>query len=120
MGSDLQFRNDDMRFFDDLTDEEQGLLLLAFYRGKTIQERRVSAGVWENVTDKPNWGCGIFRIAEPRVVVQWANDSGPSGVGWWYDSRETADDASANRSRAAVIRRTMIDGKVVSYHFEEA
>lgn len=118
MGSDLQFRNDDKLRWDDLPDEAQGLLLLAFYRGKTIQEWQ---GSWEDVTDKPNWGCGVFRIKyEPRVVVQWANDSGPSGVGWWYDSRRTADDASANRSRAAVIRRTTIDGKVVSYDFEEA
>ena len=117
MGSDMEFRNDDKLQWDDLSDEEQGLLLLAVYRGKTIQEWQ---GSWEDVTDKPDWGCGIWRIkSEPRVVVQWANDTS-SGIGWWYHSREEADEANANRSRAAVIRRTAIDGKVVSYHVEEA
>lgn len=124
MGSDLQFRNEDKRKWSELTDKEKGCLLLAFYEGRTIEEWWSKENEWEGFAIKdghsPAWELGIWRIKpEPVTAVHWAKDSVPGVVGWWYDSKEDAKSTVRGKNCIALIRRTMIDGKVVSYALEE-
>ena len=111
----MEFLNEDKRSWKDLTDEEKGLLLLAYYEGKVIQEW--CEYDWYDDCLSPDWADGIWRI-KPEAVkqVRWCNDY-KDGSDVWHYSREAAD-RTADENRIAVIRREIVDG-VVSYFKED-
>ena len=122
----MQFLNEDQRIWDNLTDEEQGLLLLAWHKGLQIQYWDVDHKEWNNeshiedCTYNPFYLSGhyAFRIKlEPVKEVHWCNDYKDDRVYWWYASREAAD-KGATAKRLAVIRREIVGG-VVSYFKED-
>lgn len=77
---------------------------------------------WTWNTEPPIVRITHFRVTkkhvEPVAVVKWANDYRYGHGGAWHSTREAADKVAGN-ARIGVIRRTMIDGKVVSYELEE-
>jgi len=112
----VQFLNENKRIWDKLTDEEKGVLLLAYYEGKVIQEW--CEYDWYDDCLSPDWADGIWRIKpEPVKEVHWCNDYGDYLFHWWYTSREEAD-KGADGTLIAVIRREIVDG-VVSYYKED-
>ena len=122
----MEFLNEDKRRFSDLTDEEQGLLLLAWHKGLQIEYWDVDDKEWndqphiKDCTYSPFFACqeAAFRIKpEPVKEVHWCNDYTYAHVTWWVPSRKAAD-AEAAKKRIAVIRREIVDG-VVNYYREE-
>ena len=116
------FENTGKKSWNELDDNTKGLLMLAYYEGKTIQEWWANENEWEDFsldTDGyyPEWNLGIWRIKhEPVKQVHWCNDY-KDGRAVWCLSRETVD-ITATENRIAVIRREIMDG-VVSYYKED-
>ena len=120
------FENTGKKSWNELDDNTKGLLMLAYYEGKTIQEWWDNENEWEDWHDfdynsdycyPPKWQHGIWRIKpEHGKEVHWCNDYEEEPF-YWYDSREDAD-KEANEYRIAVIRREIVDG-VVSYYKED-
>jgi len=122
----MQFLNEDKRSWDNLTDEEQGLLLFAWHKGLQIQYWDLDDKEWNNEAHIEDCTCNpffdgqedAFRIKpEPVKQVHWCSDYEYGFNGWWHKSRELAD-TNANEKRIAVIRREIVDG-VVSYYKED-
>jgi hypothetical protein len=122
----MQFLNEDKRRFSDLTDEEKGLLLLAWHKGLQIQYWVADDNEWndeshiEDCTFNPflDGEQYAYRIKpEPVKQVHWCNDYEDGPVDVWHYSRAAAD-WGAGESRIAVIRREIVDG-VVSYYRED-
>ena len=116
------FENTGKKSWNELDDTTKGLLMLAYYEGKTIQEWWDNENEWEDFsldTDGyyPEWNLGIWRIKpEPVKQVHWGNDY-EHGTFGWYASREVAD-TTADPKRIAVIRREIVDG-VINYYRED-
>ena len=119
------FENTGKKSWNALDDNTKGLLLLAYYEGKTIQEWCQDEGNgeydwydWYDDCLYPEWVDGIWRIKpEPVKHVHWCNDYQDTPPFWWHQSRAEAD-KWANEYRIAVIRREIVDG-VVSYYKED-
>ena len=119
------FENTGKKRWNELDDNTKGILLLAYYEGKTIQEWFDGEGSgeydwydWNDDHEHPEWVRGIWRIKpEPVKQVQWCNDYEHGLNGWWHKSRELAN-TNANEKRIAIIRREIVDG-VVSYYKED-
>lgn len=118
------FENTGKKSWNELDDNTKGILLLAYYEGKEIQEwwDDEKGQEWEDVEkncyDPPEWEYGIWRIKpEPVKEVSWMNDFGEEGGSMWHDNR---DDLIGSRIEEpiAVIRREIVDG-VVSYYKED-
>ena len=117
------FENTGKKSWNELDDNTKGLLMLAYYEGKTIQEWWANENEWEDFsldTDGycPEWNLGIWRIKpEPVKQVRWGNDYEDEPPFCWYLSRASADKVACE-SRIGVIRREIVDG-VVSYYKED-
>jgi hypothetical protein len=123
------FENTGKKSWNELDDNTKGLLLLAYYEGKTIQEWCEDEGNgeydwydWYDDYLHPEWADGIWRIKpEPVKQVHWMNDYTPPKLvlsfDRWLPSRAMADNA-AYENRIAVIRREIVDG-VASYYKED-
>ena len=130
----MEFLNEDKRIWDDLTDKEQGNLLLAWHKGLQIQYWNDIEKEWhdeDNIEDcaySPFLGYGhkAFRIkSEPVKQVHWCNDYENGLVAKWHRSRDIADlcslptsDSPPRPARIAVIRREIVDG-VINYYKED-
>lgn len=64
----------DKKCFVDLTDVEQGALMLAWHRGSTIQQLGdVGKGIWYGVGETLTWSdYGVYRV-KPTPIVAYAN-----------------------------------------------
>ena len=122
----MEFLNEDKRIWDGLTDDEKGLLLLAWHKGLQIQYWATYDKEWhdeahiEDCAYNPFWGGAqkAFRIKpEPMKQVHWANDYTYAHVTWWVPSRKSAD-RTALANRISVIRREIVGG-VVNYYRED-
>lgn len=64
-------------------------------------------------------GPSLFDIHDlPKTKTHWVNDYGHDLGGFWYDSREEADDKTYSY-RIAVIRREWTEGELPKYFAEE-
>ena len=63
----------DKKCFVDLTDVEQGALMLAWHRGSTIQFQSSSLGGWIDAVGSPNWGDYEMYRVKPTPIVAYAN-----------------------------------------------
>lgn len=118
------FENTGKKIWNELDDNTKGILLLAYYEGKAIQEWCQDEGNgeydwydWYDDYLHPEWADGIWRIKpEPVKQVHWCNDY-KDGTFGWYAARKDAEKAH-EKGRIAVIRREIVDG-VVSYYKED-
>ena len=119
------FENTGKKSWNELDDNTKGILLLAYYEGKAIQEWCQDEGNgeydwydWYDDYHHPEWADGIWRIKpEPVKQVSWMNDFGEECGSMWHDNR---DDLIGSRIEEpiAVIRREIVDD-VVSYYKED-
>jgi hypothetical protein len=84
---------DSFKIWGDLTDEEQGALLLAYHRGKTIQTGVAGSDSWYDCCN-PNWSCDtIYRVKpEPtreKVVLYGFKDKDGR---WYFETGYEKDD----------------------------